>query len=144
VGQKHALPQRNLAVRFTSVSGLATPELGDAKAVSLTLTATKSMCACICEDLYGWESKAMRVYCGRCLGFEESCQEEDTCGENRKVAQANSRRYETESVLRFRQILGIEAKLFFVSEKFVLSREVKAVSRSAISGGTDKLGALVR
>ena len=30
---------------------------------------------------------------------KESCQEEDICGQNRKVAQANCRRYETESIL---------------------------------------------
>ena len=47
--QKHALPHRNLVVRSTSTSGLASPEPGNAKAESFTPTATRSICARICS-----------------------------------------------------------------------------------------------
>jgi hypothetical protein len=60
---------------------------------------------------YGLESKPTCVDCCRCSGVKESCKKENTCRENRKVAQANGRRYEKESILswsfvRFSRIGG--------------------------------------
>ena len=68
---------------------------------------------------------------------KESCQEEDICGQNRKVAQANCRRYETESILSwgFVRFSRIGKSSFSFRRNLPDHTAVKAVSRSAISGG---------
>jgi hypothetical protein len=106
VGQKHALPQRNLTVRSASHERTPNPSWGTGACTVRSefididrYQINMRRRSYLSRRSYGWESKASCVDCGRCSGLEESCKEEGTCRENRKAAQANGRRYETESIL---------------------------------------------
>ena len=108
------------------------------------MIATKSVCALHLyvnrrDPLLAGRAKDAR---GGCSGFKESCQEEDACGENRKVGQANSRRYEIESILSwgFVRFSRIGQSSFSFRRNLSDHTAVKAVSRSAISGVPINLG----
>ena len=112
------------------------------------MIATKSVCALHLyvnrrDPLLAGRAKDAR---GGCSGFKESCQEEDACGENRKVGQANSRRYEIESILSwgFVRFSRIRQNSFSFWRNLSDHTAIKSSVEIGNLWGTDKLGAPVR
>jgi hypothetical protein len=126
-GQKRLLPQRNLVVRSSSMSGLPTPELWGctciAKAESLTLTATKIFMAGKAKRR-AWTEADVRS------------KKKTSAGRIAKSLKRTVGAYETESILSwgFVRFSRIGKSSFSFRRNLPDHTAVKAVSRSAISG----------